>query len=181
MSGPRRRQTGAVLVIALILMGVIAVSTAMAMRLSLFGEMVSYNLRAQNLALQAAESGLRHCERLIVTARDSTVMVQTGLPLTDEWADPALWTSAGHDVPAAQLDDAVPYAQLPRCLIRHMTLAQFRGGEAPSPGAVSVESRGIPPERVVFYRVTARGFSPDYRENVSGAEVWLQTMIRAVE
>ena len=49
------RSKGVVLIIALILLAVIGISSALALRMSLFGDIVSQNLRAQNLALQAAE------------------------------------------------------------------------------------------------------------------------------
>ena len=52
-------QQGIVMVMTLILLTVMAVSTAVAVRLSLTTDMVGANLRARTLAFQAAEAALR--------------------------------------------------------------------------------------------------------------------------
>ena len=59
-------QQGIVMLMTLILLTVMAVSTAVAVRLSLTTDMVGANLRARTLAFQAAEAALRYCEEKVI-------------------------------------------------------------------------------------------------------------------
>lgn len=83
---------------------------------------------------------------------------------------------------------------MPQCLIRHFTLDEWREISPPTPGTVTVESRGFDPQRMVLYRISARGFSPDFvkakrlswkddydYQSAVGSEVRLQSMIRAMK
>ncbi len=185
---PGRSQRGVVLVIALVLLAVIAVTSAMAMRLALFGGIVGQNLRAQSLAMQAAETGLRHCEgRVGVDPFTTPMLADAGGQADDrEWQLEANWADRAIAVPAALVDGALDANQRPQCLIRMLSLDEYRRFAPPRPDTISGESRGIDAERFVFYRITSRGFSPDFRrgsngQSTSGAEVWLQSMVRTIE
>ena len=180
----RRRSRGVVLVVALILLAVIGISSAMAMRLSVFGDIVSKNMRAQNLALQSAELALRFCERQVALDPGSVPMV-SGLGTDLEWQLPARWASA-LTVPAAALGTATGYRTPPQCLVRLFGVDEFLAAWPPDPGTVSADARGYSSDYVVLHRITARGFSPDFERDadgqpIAGAEVWLQSLVRGVQ
>lgn len=58
-----RGQRGLVMLMTLVLLVVMALGTAVSMRLSLTTDMVGANLRARSLAIQSAEAALRYCEK----------------------------------------------------------------------------------------------------------------------
>jgi type IV pilus assembly protein PilX len=180
----RRGSRGVVLVVALILVAVIGISSAMAMRLSLFGDIVSKNMRAQNLALQSAELALRFCERQVALDPGAVPMV-SGLGSDLEWQLPAQWQSA-LTVPEAALGTVAGYRTAPQCLVRLFSVDEFLAAWPPDPGTVSSDARGYSSDYVVLHRITARGFSPDFERDangqpVAGAEVWLQSLVRGVQ
>ena len=188
MTPAAMRARGSALVITLVLLVVIGVTSAMSMRIALFGGLVGQNLRAHGLAMQAAEMGLRHCEARVATSPATTPMLAGagGEASGQEWRREANWTARALAVPALLAGGDLSADQLPQCLIRMMTVDEFRASLAVTPGSASVESRGIDPDRLVLYRITARGFSPDFRRDdagqpTSGAEVWLQYMVRTIE
>jgi Tfp pilus assembly protein PilX len=173
-----------VLVVALILLVVIGISSAMIARSALFGGLASQNMRAQQLALQAAEIALRSCENLLlvwvranpdpdapVGPPPTWARVYPNLRNIDEaapfWLTRANWAGANVlTVPAAELGMTVDYAQPPQCMAQQVRV----------PG---VDPRAT--ERT--YEITAWGFSPDYQrdgsgEAISGAETLLQSVIR---
>lgn len=188
--GPRHRLAsarGVALVIALILLIVITISSMMIMRSSLFSDMVSKNMRSQNLAMQAAEIALRFCERQVA---DSTagfrVFALNNSAITDEWQLAANWTAASNrvnTVPAAFIGATVNFPVAPECIVRRLSYEEAYDGAAVPRNAAKPEDRGVPPEYIFFFRITARGYSPDYERDangnaVSGAEIWLQSTVR---
>lgn len=186
--GRAGRSAGSALVITLVLLVVIGVTSVMSMRIALFGGLVGQNLRAHGLAMQSAEMGLRHCEARVAASPATTPMMAgaggeaSGL----EWRREANWTARALAVPASLAGADLGTDQLPQCLIRMMTVDEFRAEQAVTPGSASIESRGVDPDRLVLYRITARGFSPDFHRDdagrsTSGAEVWLQSMVRTIE
>src|SRR5262245_57025383 len=58
----RRDSRGVVLVISLIILAVIAISSAVAIRTAMLGDLATNGMRIQTAALQAAETALRYCE-----------------------------------------------------------------------------------------------------------------------
>jgi len=178
-----RAQHGVVLVIALILLAVIGLSSAAALRGGLFGDRVSNNLRVGTVALQAAEQALKACEghvRSTVWAEAGLVPLVPPVPIQPISPNPTLWTvrnnwvgagAIAYRLPAAAMasgNSGVNYgaAQLPQCLVEAMQLRVGSGGS----------------RRVQAFLITARGFSPDYAVNganvaTSGTEVWLQSQI----
>jgi len=180
------RQRGVVLVIALILVVVIGVSSAVAIRSSMFSDMVSHNMRTQNLAFQAAEAGLRFCERQVVDNNLAGMNVLVG-PVNDEWTLAGSWTASANTAPEDFLGTDVNFATPPQCLIRMMSWVQVEALFPPDEFAPSKDDRpgGFSDEQYAFYRITARGFSPDYREDadgvaISGSQVVVQSMVRGV-
>jgi hypothetical protein len=180
------RSKGVVLIIALILLAVIGISSALALRMSLFGDIVSQNLRAQNLALQAAELALKYCERQVATDPGSVPMLRIPGAVV-EWQVAANWDPGSTvPVPEATLGTAAGYRTPPQCLIRAFSADDYLPAGVPGPGSISSDNRGFSSDYVVLHRITARGFSPDFSrdaegEPVSGAEIWLQSVVRGVQ
>lgn len=187
-AGPRR-QHGVVLVIALILVVVIGVSSAVAIRSSMFSDMVSHNMRTQNLAFQAAEAGLRFCEQRVLANDFGGLNVLTGAGTPEnEWTAAAVWSASANSAPASFLGTDVNFATPPQCIIRMLDYdtvsALLPGKSATTIDPVANGDFGFTKEQYAFYRITARGFSPDYREAggvaVSGSQVVVQSMVRGM-
>jgi hypothetical protein len=185
--GSRSRAHGVVLVVALIMLAVIGVSSAIAMRMSLFSDIVSKNMRTQNLALQSAELALRYCERQIALDPGSVPMI-TGAGADLEWHSTGNWNDVQKvvTVPQAMLGNAAGYRTPPQCLVRLFSVDEYLAEWPPRPDTISADSRGFSSDFVVLHRITARGFSPDFVRGedgrpVAGAEMWLQSLVRGVQ
>ncbi|MCM5679659.1 hypothetical protein M8A51_08945 [Schlegelella sp. S2-27] len=184
----RQSSRGVVLVIALILVVVIGVSSAVAIRTSLFGDMVSQNMRAQNLAFQSAELALRYCEgevhRVIMAEEELGIAVIYG-GTEDEWRNETNWEAA-NAVPDDFLGDNLSYAVTPQCMVKQINYLDAFGSASPKPDSKSpLDQGGFPVEEVKLFRITARGYSPDFRRDddglaVAGAMATVQSTIRAL-
>ena len=167
----RRHAAGIVLPVALILLVVITVVGVASMRRAINAEAVTTSVRANTLAMQAAEIALRYCE---TQAMAGAALVINPIALD---GDPVLWRSRDNwsdtsplvnILPAASVTKAGerPVAVLPRCLIETYRLRR----------ADSDRTQRDP------LQITAVGYSPDYRTDsgsiVSGGEVWLQSVLR---
>ena len=171
LRSPRASARGVVLVIALILLVVIGLSSALAIRTALYGDVIASNVRAQGLAMQAAEMALRHCEEQARQVAQNTppekFILQSVANIDDaiQWQKRSNWASMANEVPTSVLG-STSYPQPPLCLVEEVELAP------PKPGALT--------ERA--FQITARGFSPDYEGtnagSTNGAEVWLQSVLR---
>lgn len=174
-----RPPRGIVLVVALIMMGVIAAGSAIAIKLAMSSGQIASSLRSNNLAMQAAEAGLRWCElqsRLAVRANPSAVVIQgetmEGEELwreTDNFNDENIVVSVPQNVLVT--NGLVSYPRAPECVVQRITLPPPPGADAP----------GTPSPRDLneVLLITVRGFSPDYRRGAdsSGGEVWLQSTL----
>jgi len=171
--GPRT-QDGVVLIVTLLMLVVIGLTAAYAMRSAGSGEKVANNLRLEVVAQQYAEAALRYCESQVVllpadrvgalrNLESTTAVLVTGAA----WRNAATWFPANSAVkmPSAKVGNSgnstfTPSAQ-PECLVEKVALAS--GDEA--------------------WLVTARGFSPGYVADaatgatVAGAVVWLQSTL----
>lgn len=173
-------QRGMSLIIVLIMLVVIGLTSAAAIRSATSGERVTNNMRMQNLAQQYAEAALRYCETQIsladasrvVTLRESNI-VTTAFGADGAWNQAASWTGAGGaaasktSVPSAQLKSADSSSlpnSLPQCVVEKQTLEDGK----------------------TTYVITARGFSPDYTADAgtgatkSGSVVWLQSILSLI-
>lgn len=177
---PPLSQRGAVLAISLIFLGVLSLAAMYTMRGSILGEQVSKNIRANEVARQAAETALRYCEDEVRRGSAAVIVNQASLALApgampDEWQTRSnlFDDDKATTVPASQLAASgmrdLPVA--PRCIVESYNLP-------PAPGE--------DPRSVGFLRphlVTAVGFSPDYELGaddgpaISGSEVWLQSVV----
>lgn len=170
-----RQQRGIVLVVALILLGIVGVTSTMAIRSAMEGDTISSSLRSINLTDQAAETALRWCElqaRIAdIAAAASAVVVTPSLPA--DGAPAGRWTTvAGMDansvrVPLAVMSAAglVNFPNLPQCMVE-----EAQNLSLPSDGDTQLGYRS--------FIVTVRAFSPDYNRggaNTAGSEVWLQS------
>lgn len=190
----RQRSQGIVLVVALILLVVITISSVVAMRSAQSNDMVSGNLRAQGLAQQAAEIALRYCEQQLISRLPITVFALNNAAITDEWRTAANWDAATgrvNTVPAAFLGTAaagnglVNYETPPQCIVRRLTYDEAYSGVDILATTVRTADRGLDQQYVFIWRITARGFSPDFQRNaagasISGSEAWVQSTIRTV-
>lgn len=176
------------MVMTLILLVVMALGTAVSVRLSLTTDMVGANLRERSIAFQAAESALRYCEeRVIKNFSEIPMLVDYSEPY--EWMDDKVWQgSASMAVPRSELGLLQTVKYDPQCLFRYLSVDEWRKISPPEPGTVTAESRGFDPERFAFVRITARGFGPQYipytgddYQTARGSEVRLQSMVRAIK
>jgi len=171
------------MVIVLIMLVIIGLASAAAIRNATSGEKVTNNIRQQNLAQQYAEAALRYCEAEL--AKDDGVAAtvgRMGTTLTEAniitvavgetpgWQQAVTWTGVGGasasltTLPESRIsssDSAFKPTTLPQCVAEKQTLAD--GNFA--------------------YVITARGFSPDYtadaitKQTTNGSVVWLQSTI----
>jgi Tfp pilus assembly protein PilX len=173
------RSQGASLIIVLVMLVVIGLTSAASLRNASSNERVSHNFRMHWLAEQYAEAALRYCQSQLLLAdeqRVSSLQEAALLPINagaPGWANPQTWSGSGGAFASltsvAQAfvessDSAFVPQRLPQCVVERQALPLLQNG-------VSVGSADV-------YVITARGFSPDYRESLpgarSGAVVWLQ-------
>jgi type IV pilus assembly protein PilX len=167
----RQAQRGVSLIITLIMLVIIGLTAAAAMRSAVSSEKVINNMRAEALAQQYAEVALRYCEQQMELASagrpaslQDTAITTTAAGATPTWQLTTTWTGGATKmttIPEAQIksgDSSFVPTSAPQCFVERQTLAD--GSNA-----------------VV---VTARGFSPDYQADgngntVAGSVVWLQS------
>jgi Tfp pilus assembly protein PilX len=173
------RSQGASLIIVLVMLVVIGLTSAASLRNASSNERVSHNFRMHWLAEQYAEAALRYCQSQLLLAdaqRVSSLQEAALMPINagaPGWANPQTWSGSGGAFASltsvAQAfvessDSAFVPQRLPQCVVERQALPLLQNG-------VSVGSADV-------YVITARGFSPDYRESLpgarSGAVVWLQ-------
>lgn len=170
----RQRQRGATLIIVLIMMGVIAFTSAAALRRASSNERVSNNFRMQALAHHYAEIALRYCEAQLVLLSSARVATLQEANLHafagndwPAWNQRGTWTGSGGasasltSVPASytvSASSSFSPGKAPHCVVEKLVLGSGQ-----------------------VYVVTARGFSPNYAADqrgftASGAVVWLQSV-----
>jgi Tfp pilus assembly protein PilX len=174
------RMRGASLIIVLVLLVVIGLTSAASLRNASSNERVSHNFRMHWLAEQYAEAALRYCQSQLLLADDErvsslqeSVLMAFSKTAAPGWANPQTWSGSGGAFASLtsvaqafveSLDSAFVPQMLPQCVVERQALPLLQNG-------VSVGSADV-------YVITARGFSPDYREIrpglLSGAVVWLQ-------
>jgi type IV pilus assembly protein PilX len=173
-----------VLVIALILLVVISLLAVASMRNAASSESLSGNVRTTELATQAADIALRHCEssavkivKLIADPSDTSVQATYPSTLTetfvlrattaDRWKSVTNWdttTTAAFILPSSLVGGTATFKRPPECMVESLT------GTTPVP----------PPASFV---ITARGFGPEVeaadasRSRPVGTVVWLQSTI----
>jgi type IV pilus assembly protein PilX len=175
------RQSGVSLIIVMIMVVIIGLTSAAAIRNATSGERLANNIRQQNLAEQYAEAALRYCESQVLLADASRVatlqdsnIITTAYGGNSVWGQTAAWTAAvaagqpsssrttllAAQIAKTNISSIIP-TQLPQCIAEKQIL---------SDGKTSIV-------------LTARGFSPSYTFNAgtgattSGSVVWLQSIL----
>ena len=168
----QKKHHGIVLILALILLVVISTAAVLAVRGVISGEKVSNNLRINAVATQAAETGLRYCENLLLAGGAPVILMPltAGVPMPSTWKTRANWTGANVSVVSTDVANSSDSAgrtmtTRPLCMVEEMRLA-------PSDMATGAA-----------YLITSRGFSQDYQTNstglaTAGSEVWMQSILR---
>lgn len=176
---PRRHGSqGIILPIAMIMLAIISFVGLMSARNSASYEQFSNNIRTSQVARQAAEAGLRYCERVAIDDADnegkgypvdaakiiSDIKLATPEESTAAWNSKANWKTGAANLIAVSLGytnevrDASQIRHDPTCIIQ------------------ALADDG--------YLITARGLSNDAKvdsntgELETGSEVWLQSILK---
>ena len=164
-----RTSRGFSLVIVLIMMVIIGITAATAMRSATSEQRATNNQRVEATALQYAEAALRYCESELVRsdgARTSTLQnanIPSSTPLTLVWLQTSSWNDPGVSSRTTVPDDKL------QINASESVLPTYR------PQCVAEQNS------VQGMLITARGFSPDYTsdsstgETLTGAVVWVQS------
>jgi type IV pilus assembly protein PilX len=183
----RGEQKGVVLVIALILLIVMSLLAVTSMRNASSSESVAGNVRTTELATQAAEIALRHCESsaIMITkgspaapnpANYTTTLTSTNLlraATAVAWQTIGTWDGTSTSVyvlPSTVVGGSTTYKRPPECMVESLN-----GAAAPAFSATTTDA----------FLITARGFGPEVdalanpatRVRPIGTEVWLQSTI----
>ncbi len=172
------------LIIALILLVVISLMAVTSLRNAGSAESVAGNVRTTELATQAAEIALRHCESSAIqlaknTASSETTFYTTTFPIVSIapissalWQSTATWDSSTANTATFILPTATfavggvtTYKRPPECMIELISGTMPTGAASVTPSAFVITARGFGPE------VAAGSGRPQ------GSEVWLQSTI----
>ena len=182
----REQQHGLVLIVSIVLLAIVSVLAALSTRNAASAENLSGNVRLTELATQAAELALRHCEdsvaHVIATHAGETSTYDTTFTLGDilstgsasTWESPAEWDAAAAPVYVLPLERvnqpglAPTYQRPPECMVARMPFV-LPGGSITDDIAFVITSRGFGPE------VPAADAD---RHRPVGSEIWLQSHIR---
>lgn len=172
------------MIIAMIMLIVISILAVTSMRNAASTEALAGNVRTTELATQAADIALRHCEASVVeiisVAGGSTPTYATTITAANilaaatppNWQNTAAWDSVNANVlvmPASLMtlpDGSTVYKRPPECMIENLPIMPA--------GSTVVNT-------TASYVITARGFGPDVaaadssRSRPMGSEVWLQS------
>ncbi len=181
---PPARQRGVTLIIVLMMLVIIGITSAAAIRNATSGEKLTNNIRVQALAQQYAEAALRYCEAelakpeavRVATLAEVNILQGNHDPMAGAvkngllWQEAGSWTGAGG---ASGSKTILPESQV------KSTDSSFKPGKLPE----CVVERQRMPDANTAYVITARGFSPDYQsdavsgETTGGSVVWLQSIV----
>lgn len=168
----RSHVRGVSLIITMIMIVIIGLTAAAAMRGTASSERVTNSMRMQNLAQQYAEAALRYCEAQISLAdaarvnslREANIILSA--TATADWQKTTTWVGGAArttSVPLAQIksaDSSITPPTMPQCFAERLRLS----------------------DNSLVVAITARGFSPDYvpdsnGETTRGSVVWLQSIL----
>ena len=178
------KNSGVVLIMALIMLVIISLLSVTTMRNATNTESIVNTVRTGDLAQQAAELALRHCEGSVVSlmeiAKGNTSTFVTTFPnsrilppsTTPRWQNITAWDAASPTstfvLPIALVNQAAltsTYRRAPECMVEQVSVLQA--------GTSTVNSTST-------FIVTARGFGPEVTAGTGrpqGSEIWLQSLI----
>lgn len=171
----RQHSRGVSLIIVLIMMIIIGITAATAMRNATSEQRATNNMRVEASALQYAEAALRYCENEMKkasasrpsTLQNSNIYSSSGPgPTVSGWGDPATWTGSSGRASASR-------TEVPDSVIQDSASATGLPNQKPECVVENMTGYGLV--------ITARGYSPDYTKDgsgitTSGAVVWLQSI-----
>jgi type IV pilus assembly protein PilX len=178
-----KEQNGVVLIVSLILLVIISILAMTSLRNAGTTESVAGNVRTTEMANQAAEIALRHCEASAIKVAklnanpsdtsaeatysstfDKTLISTAG---TNQWQNTTTWdsgsTTAIFVLPTSLVGGTSTYKRPPECMVE--LLSSGTGSTVVVPAA---------------FVITARGFGPEVASGTGrpvGTEVWLQSTI----
>ena len=175
------------MIIAMIMLIVISILAVTSMRNAASTEALAGNVRTTELATQAADIALRHCEASVIeivsvaggstptystTITSADILPATMPDATPTWQDIDAWDQVNPNVlvmPATLMrlpDGSSVYKRPPECMIERLRIMPA--------GSTVVNT-------TASYVITARGFGPEVaaadssRSRPMGSEVWLQS------
>lgn len=179
-----QKQTGVVLIIAMIMLIVISLLAVTSMRNSASSEALAGNVRTTEMATQAAEIALRHCESSVVavmsvaagatsTGYVTTIAAANILPPSTppRWQNLTTWDSANTAtfvLPSSLVGGTTTFKRPPECMMEALPV---------------ISSSSTTPNSSSSFVITARGFGPEVSATTTparpnGTEVWLQSHIQ---
>lgn len=177
----RRHQSGISLIIVMIMVAIIGLTSAAAIRNATSGERATNNIRMQNLAQQYAEAALRYCEAevskadadRVATLRDANI-VQTAFQVSPAaWEQTVTWAGVAGSGGASSSRTVVPQAQI----------KSVNSSVTPATLPQCAAERQVMSDGSTAVVLTARGFSPGYTADAGsglttgGSVVWLQSIL----
>ena len=179
----KSRQRGVVMIVILIVLGLLSVAAVSNLRSASSTENIAGNLRLTELATQAAETALRHCEILAITNANGG-----SLPTKIDWSKVSNWDSPSVKPELLKLSEVNPsgispiYLRPPECMVESLTELDTNLPVLSTDGLTVVSKDGTAKNSKSSYRITARGFGPEVAADISrsrpnGTEVWLQSDI----
>jgi type IV pilus assembly protein PilX len=181
-----RRDDGVSLIIVMIMLVIIGLTSAAAIRNATYGERATNNIRMQNLAQQYAEAALRYCESQLTLADAARVNT---LKNASVFNDTGAGIATAANFPAAGWNQGVTWigvggAATSRTTVPLLQLQSVNSAFTPTVRPQCVVERQRLPDNSEATVITSRGFSPDYTFNAitgvttAGSVVWLQSTIR---
>jgi len=173
------------LIVVMIMLVVIGLTAASAMRGATASQKVTNNVRMDNLAQQYAEAALRYCEAQLqlVDANRVNTLKAANIPTVDMsaagavplWQNVTSWTGAAGSGGASATRTALPQSQ-------YSTLGLSSSVPAKAPECVAETQTIAAATPFTVTVITARGFSPNYvadinGNTVAGSVVWLQSIV----
>jgi Tfp pilus assembly protein PilX len=178
----RHSESGVVLIVALIMLVIISLLSITSMRNSASTEALAGNVRTTELATQAADMALRHCESSLIeilttqaggtsTGYTTTMSISNILAAKTppNWQDISAWDTSGttltFTLPTSLLGGTTTYKRPAQCMIETQPIIKA--------GATTVSGTSS-------FVITARGFGPEVSDGSArpeGTEVWLQSHI----
>lgn len=172
----KQGQCGVVLVLALVLLVAISLMAVASLRNASSSESVLGHVRTTELATQAAEIALRHCESSLLKVLGGNSSYDTTFKFDDIL--PASTPASGEDINKWDGISTKPYLLSLNTLNQpNMTVTYKR------PSECMVERLPVMQSGVSSFVITARGFGPEvvaadnHRNRPVGSEIWLQSHI----
>jgi len=177
----RKRERGVVLIIAMIMLFIISVLAVTSMRGAASTEALAGNVRTVELATQAADIALRHCESSVVeiisVAGGATPSYSTSITAANilpastppNWQNLSTWDSTSTMalvMPTSLVGGTSTYKRPPECMIENLPIIPAGGSAVNTTASFVITARGFGPE------VSAADAS---RSRPMGSEVWLQS------